>query len=83
MWNTKTATGLLPCQGCKNVTKKQNLLADGDPYLVEIKCWDPTRFDKRTNKNKWASYDRLAANKGVVLATDFTLLNRTNGFRIC
>ena len=80
MWNTKTAAGLLPCQGCKNVTKLRSMLADGDPYLVEIWCWDPARFDKRTDKDQWASYDRLAANKGVISAADFKLLQQANGF---
>ena len=37
-------------------------------------------MDKRTDKDQWASYDRLAANKGVISAADFKLLQQANGF---
>ena len=68
----KSASGILPCDGCLNVLNTDPdegeecgaLLEHirGD-YYVDITCTDPSRFDRSTNDDVWRKFDTLAAAK--------------------
>lgn len=56
-WTSKTASGLLPCLWCKNVTLQSSNLHEGSDYLVPVSCPDYDKFDIRTEED----YHEIAA----------------------
>ena len=49
-WTSKTASGLLPCIWCSNVTLQSSNLSEGSDYLVPVSCPDFHKFDIRTEE---------------------------------
>ena len=59
-WTSKTASGLVPCIWCKNVTLQSSELSQGSDYIVPVSCPDFDKFDIRTQEDFQTIGDMLA-----------------------
>jgi hypothetical protein len=61
VWGGKTASGIVPCLICKNVTKKElkEHLALNAPGIVDITCSDFSQFQINNDTDHWHASDSL------------------------
>jgi hypothetical protein len=79
IWSAKGSSGKLPCILCKNVVNDQVL----SPYLVDLSCCDPARFDLITDEQIWQKVDALHAQHGVGTKKSFAETEIVYGMTYC
>jgi hypothetical protein len=79
IWSSKGASGKLPCLLCKNVVNEQVL----SPYVVDLSCCDPARFDLITDEQLWQKVDALHAQHGVGTKKSFAETQIMYGITYC
>jgi hypothetical protein len=79
IWSAKGSSGKLPCILCKNVVSEQVL----SPYMVDLSCCDPARFDLATDEQIWQKVDALHAQHGVGSKKSFEDTQMMYGITYC
>ena len=80
VFSNKGASGLRFCLLCRNVVSISSNLTDGQAYLVDASCSDPTLFHEATDESIWKTWDNLAAKQGTLTKTAFAELEKASGF---
>ena len=80
-FDAKGASGLRPCQLCKNVRMKGSDLANRDAthYFIKITCPDVTRFDLLTVTDMFQAMDLLLASRDTKTKKEFDQLQMSLG----
>ena len=81
----KGHAGLKPCPLCANVvnagylTDESKRIADPSGILVEISCFDPTKFVTSSDNDLYGAVDSLSRARGNIRAESFAALERSVG----
>ena len=81
IWCSKGAGGNRCCLLCRNVVSLHASLTSDQSYIVDVSCSDPDRFDAASDRDIWASFDKLEQNKGTLTRNRFETLERAVGLR--
>ena len=78
-WCNKGAGGHRCCFFCRNVVSLHADLTSGQDYIVDVSCSKPDRFDRASDSDIWAAFDRLAREKNVLGQGRFEALEKAVG----
>ena len=79
IWCSKGAGGLRCCMLCRNVVSMHADLTSGQEYIVDVSCSDPSRFEATSDSDMWATFDKLAREKGRLTKGRFEELEKAVG----
>jgi len=81
-YDSKGASGLRCCPGCKNVMLRGSDVAsrDASGYLVEFTCSDLDKLDWASDEDMFGAIDLLLASKGTMGVGAFDRLEKSSGF---
>ena len=80
VFGCKGASGIRTCILCQNVVSISSNLVEGQHYLVDLSCSDPTLFHPATDESVWALYDNLAHQRAHLGKGAYEQLEKASGF---
>ena len=75
IWPFLGANAVKPCMACKNTLKLNHPALERQSYLIDVSCTTASKFDPRTNEDRWKAFDDLDAAQGVLRKKKRTLNN--------
>ena len=79
VYDSKGASGLLPCISCKNVVMRGSGLEAHSDYLVPLLCPDHRQLDMSSNEDHWRKQDLLCEQQHVLGKGAFGELEKSIG----